>query len=84
MIFTKRIIHAHTILGSPLLSQTPSRGVPLPDESTLRKHISESNGGVGTVGEYAPFVHHGKAASLQRKKKKKTANRPECSGKHYP
>ena len=43
------------------IRQTPSRGVPLPDESHLRKHsISESNGGVGTVGEYG-YPHDGRA-----------------------
>ena len=30
-----------------ILFQTPSRGVPLPNET-----ISESNGGVGTVGDF--------------------------------
>ena len=35
----------------PNFMQTPSRGVPLPDESPLRKQY-QSNGDVGTVGEY--------------------------------
>ena len=32
---------------------TPSRGVPLPNvNKSSRKTLSESNGGVGTVGEF--------------------------------
>ena len=44
-------IVSHSERKLALEMQTPCRGVPLPDVSPLR--ISESNGGVGTVGEFA-------------------------------